>query len=305
MKTPRFDSQNENAQARSDNANASSEREARSPCGVTAMLSYLGPTTVRPYNYMYEPPAGRPWQNCEYWPSEVRIEDARSLALAPSIHVEGFELRDAPSSMRDFGDEEAIRDHYYTEAAELAKHVTGADHAYVFDHLVRHREAGRPALSFGRRGDGSQPGAAGRVHNDYNESSGARRLGIESSNHGFQTRVKRFSIVNIWRSIGGKVVDTPLALCDARTVSAEDLVAADMYYPNRVGEIFLVHQSPHHRWVYFSEMVCREALVFKQYDSQVSGVPRFTPHCAFDLPEIPPDAPLRASIEIRCLVTYG
>jgi hypothetical protein len=59
-------------------------------------------------------------------------------------------------------------------------------------------------------------------------------------------------------------VDTPLALCDARTVSAEDLVAADMYYPNRVGEIFLVHQSPRHRWVYFSEMDCREALVFKR-----------------------------------------
>jgi len=45
--------------------------------------------------------------------------------------------------------------------------------------------------------------------------------------------------------------------------------------------------------------------VFKQYDSEVSGVRRFTPHCAFDLPGILPDAPLRASIEIRCLVTHG
>jgi len=47
------------------------------------------------------------------------------------------------------------------------------------------------------------------------------------------------------------------------------------------------------------------ALVFKQYDSQVNGVAGFTPHSAFDLPDIPPDAPLRQSIEIRCLVTYG
>jgi len=305
MQTPMPDSQNESAQPRSDNTSASSTREARSPRGVTAKLSYLGPTPVRPYNYMYEPPAGTPWQNCEYCSSEVSIEDARSMGLPPSIHVEGFELRDARSSMRDFGDEEVIREHYYAEAAELARCVTGAERAYVFDHLVRHREAVRPALSFGRRGDGSRPGAAGRVHNDYSEISGARRLGIESSNHGFQSQVKRFSIVNIWRSIGGKVVDTPLALCDARTVSAEDLVATDLYYPNRVGEIFLVHQSPCHRWAYFSAMDCHEALVFKQYDSQVSGVARFTPHCAFDLPEIPPDAPLRASIEIRCLVIYG
>jgi hypothetical protein len=35
------------------------------------------------------------------------------------------------------------------------------------------------------------------------------------------------------------------------------------------------------------------------------AVARFTPHSAFDLPDIPPDAPLRQSIEIRCLVTYS
>jgi hypothetical protein len=47
-----------------------------------------------------------------------------------------------------------------------------------------------------------------------------------------------------------------------------------------------------------------EALIFKQYDSQVSGTARYTPHAAFDLPDTPSDAPLRESIEIRCLVIY-
>jgi hypothetical protein len=47
-----------------------------------------------------------------------------------------------------------------------------------------------------------------------------------------------------------------------------------------------------------------EALVFKQYDSDVTGVARFVLHAAFDLPFIPPDAPLRESIELRCLVVY-
>jgi hypothetical protein len=45
--------------------------------------------------------------------------------------------------------------------------------------------------------------------------------------------------------------------------------------------------------------------VFKQYDSQVNLVARFTPHSAFDSPDISRDAPLRQSIEIRCLVTYS
>jgi len=40
--------------------------------GVTAALAYLAPTTKRPYNYMYEPPAGTARENCEYRTSPVR-----------------------------------------------------------------------------------------------------------------------------------------------------------------------------------------------------------------------------------------
>ena len=46
-----------------------------------------------------------------------------------------------------------------------------------------------------------------------------------------------------------------------------------------------------------------DALVFKQYDS-LTGVACFVPHAAFDLPDVPPDAPLRESIEARVLVLY-
>lgn len=65
-----------------------------------------------------------------------------------------------------------------------------------------------------------------------------------------------------------------------------------------------MQHSARHRWAYFSEMTRDEALVFKQHDSQVNGAARFTPHSAFDIPDVPPDAPLRESIEIRCLVIY-
>jgi hypothetical protein len=219
--------------------------------------------------------------------------------------MEGFELWDAPTTVADFTDGDAIRNCYYAEAAELAKYVTGADHAYIFDHQIRLREAGRPALTFGRHGDGSRPGAAGRIHNDYTETSGQKRFEILLLDEKVRAMAQRFAIVNIWRSIGGKVVDTPLAVCDARSISVKDLVVADLYYRDRSGELYLVQESPRHHWAYFSEMDRNEALVFKQYDSQVNGVARFTPHSAFDLPDIPPDAPLRQSIEIRCLVTYS
>lgn len=272
--------------------------------GVTATLAYLAPMTERPFTYMYEPPAGTAQENCSYHLSPVRIRDARAMA-SPSIHIEGFELWDAPTSVKDFTDEDAIRERYYPEAVALAKSVTGADHATIFDHQIRQREAGRPALTFGRHGDGRRPGAAGRIHNDYTEASGQKRFYILPLDETIRARSQRFAIVNIWRSIGGKIVDTPLAMCEAGSIAATDLIAAELRYRDRSGELYLLREAPRHRWAYFSEMDRDEALVFKQYDSQLNGVSRFTPHAAFDLPDIPADAPLRHSIEIRCLVSYG
>ena len=115
---------------------------------------------------------------------------------------------------------------------------------------------------------------------------------------------QRFAIVNIWRSIGGKIVDTPLALCDARSISVKDLVVTDLCYRDRTGEIYLVQESSRHRWSYFSEMDRGEVLVFKQYDSQVSGVARFTLHAAFRHPGTPVGTPPRESIEARTLVFF-
>jgi hypothetical protein len=270
---------------------------------LVAGLGYLKPMSQRPYHYAYEPPRGVAWQNCEFDVREMRIDDARDLPGRPSLEAEGFELRDAPSAVSDFLDEEAVTGAYYAEAAELARAATGAKRAYVFDHLVRMRESGRPALAFGRNGEVKRPAANGRVHNDYTEDSGRRRLALVLEADA-AAAVARFGIVNLWRSIGGPVLDTPLAVCDARSVGAADLVAGDVRYPNRTGEIYFVVHSRAHRWSYFSEMDRHEVLIFKQYDSRAGGVPRYTPHAAFDHPDTPPHAPLRKSIEVRCLVVY-
>lgn len=268
---------------------------------VRADISYVAPSTEKLYNYMYEPADGSPQHNCKYELRTVSIADARALTLAPSIHAGGFELWDAPSRVADLRDEDAVRKTYYEECAELACAVTGGSRAYVFDHQLRKREAGHPSLTFGRHGDGSKPAAAGRIHNDYSESSGRRRLALVVGAEKACT-VERFCIVNVWRSIAGPVLDTPLALCDARTVGALDLQLSELRYTHRTGEIYLLSYSPRHRWSYYSRMDRHEALVFKQYDSQVNGVARYTPHAAFDLPDVPVDAPLRESIEVRCLI---
>jgi len=280
----------------------SAPRPPRSP--LHAALGYLRPCAMHPVSYAFPPPPGTPWENCEYDRIRMPIADARRAPEPPAIDREGFELRDAPTAVTDFLDEAQVREVYYREASELARAVTGATRALVFDHLVRRREPDRAALTFGRNNAGGRAAANGRIHNDYTEASGRHRLALVLGDREAAARVRRFGIVNIWRSINGPVRDTPLAVCDARTVTTADLVVGEVRYPRRTGEIYLALHSPLHRWSYYSAMDRHEALVFKQYDSRLGGVARFTPHAAFDLPDVPPDAPLRESIELRCLVVH-
>jgi len=271
---------------------------------VVAGLNYLAPTSGHPCSYAYEPPPGTPRESGEYECRQMTIADCRSATTTCSIDREGFELWEAPTAVRDFSSDDAIKSLYYNEAALLALNATGAQRAHVFDHLVRRREADRAPLSFGQRAGDGRATANGRIHNDYTEASGLRRLARVLTDPKAATRVRRYAIVNIWRSINGPVLDTPLAVCDARTVMATDLVVSEVRYPRRIGEIYHAIHSPLHRWSFYAEMDRHEALVFKQFDSQVSGVARFVLHTAFDLPFIPQDAPLRESIEVRCLVVY-
>lgn len=274
---------------------------------VDAELEYLCPSSARPFNYMYPPPAGTAWQNCDYRRMTQSIRDARGYAGQPSIEAAGFELWHAPSAVRDFFDNEEVLKVYYPEMAALALAASGAHRAFVFDHLLRRREPG-PPQAFGRR-DGARPGAAGRVHCDFTPASAQRRLELELGLQagwqlGHAPAPRRYSIVNLWRSIRHPVLDAPLALCDARSVAPADLVESDIFYPARRGEIYQALHNEQQRWWYFSAMTRDEVLVFKQFDSDPGAPARFTPHAAFAHPHTPAGVPLRESIEIRCLLVF-
>jgi hypothetical protein len=277
-----------------------SKGERLRPASVIAPLLYLASSPDVPFSYVGRPPPGMPPHNCEYVARSVIIHDARDTSGFLDLDRNGFELWHAPSAMGDFLDEDEVRARYYPEVAELVLQATGAEEAHVFDHLMRRREFGRPLMTLGAR-RGPFAGPAGPVHVDYTERSGARRFGMVLEG---RTPRGRFVIVNVWRSIGVvPVLDTPLALCDARSVGPADLVASELRYPERTGEISLVRHRPEHHWSYVSEMRRDEALLFKQFDSE-REVARFVPHAAFDHPAMPPDAPPRQSIEARVLVIF-
>lgn len=65
---------------------------------VEAKLNYLVPTTEKPVNYTYEPPAGVPRNSGASIAYTVPIYNGRAIASAFSVDREGFALVDHPTS---------------------------------------------------------------------------------------------------------------------------------------------------------------------------------------------------------------
>jgi hypothetical protein len=267
--------------------------------GVKAELNYLAPTSKRPRTYTYDPPAGTPRTTVVNEPHVLPISDVRSIVDDISLDAQGFDLVGHRTAVSDFYNEQEVRSIYYPEAEDLLKHATGADRVLIFDHTVRRRIPG----SEDRRADAPRQPVP-RVHVDHTARSGPQRVRDLLPNEAEKLLRGRVQIINIWRPIRGPLRDAPLAVCDARSVKPEQLVASDLVYPNRVGETYSVLFDPGHRWFYAPEMRADEALLLKCYDSNGDGRARFAPHSAFADPTTPPDALPRESIEIRALVFH-
>ena len=269
---------------------------------IQGEVGYLGQHSNPPEIYLCEPPSGVEAENAHTLARRVRIHDVRDLERPLDVHYDGFNYVEQDLPNVDFSSSEEIAGRYYPLMARLALEETGGSRAFVFDHLVRTRETQADIQKFGQRGARARPGALGRVHTDYSEASGQKRLQWIRDRFGLEEMPKRYCIVNIWRSIGGLIEDTPLALCEARSVSSLDLVPTTLHYADRVGEIYLVKPNDEHRWWYRGDMDTDDVVVFKQFDSSANGVTRFVPHSAFDLPNAHAASRPRRSIEARVFV---
>ena len=254
------------------------------------------------------------------------IIDARALSNNSfSIHKHGFELTTFTPQHTDFDNTETTSDLYYKEVAQLIKEKTAANHVYVFDHTVRKAIPGstrRPAY---------------HIHNDYTHESGLRVAEESIGSDTFAAMAgKRMIQINVWKSLNGTVKRSPLALCDASSVEYADLVKTQIIFksldslgsdslnpdsldtdsldtdslnpdslePDKYGEIFALRQNPKQRWMYFPEITTNEALLIKGYDTDFSGVARFTPHTAFEYPNQDESAEPRHSIEARAFAFF-
>jgi len=111
----------------------------------------------------------------------------------------------------------------------------------------------------------------------------------------------------VWRGLV-PVERSPLALCDAATMSRDDLVLAYVKgsVASKAGEEPLtsegynVFHSARQRWYYFPRLMPDEALVFRLCDSDPKAI-QYTAHTAFEDPTSGPNAAYRQSYEIRTI----
>ncbi|HTT74761.1 MAG TPA: CmcJ/NvfI family oxidoreductase [Candidatus Binataceae bacterium] len=265
--------------------------------GVSARLNYLAEAIPKPVNYAYDPPAGVPRSSGKHVAHNVVIRNGRELLSKLSLDTNGFVLTEYETAVKDFYDPDEVKSVYYPEAERLIKRETGAERVVIFDHVVRN-----PVLA--ERGEKGARSPARTVHNDYSFKSVPRRVRDLLPELADRLLEHRFAEINVWRAIRSPIESSPLALCDARSLSAEDIVPADLVYRDRVGETFGFLYNPNHRWYYFPWLERNEAILLKCYDSKDDGRARFTAHTSFDDPNSPPNAAPRESIEVRALVFW-
>jgi hypothetical protein len=226
----------------------------------------------------------------------VPIEDGRSRAQPPSIDKEGFTLLPHPTAVKDFRDPAQVEAIYAAECRRILTDLTGADEVEI---------KGNGILRFGEKSkdsgalNNSRP--ARFVHIDLSDSTAATFNARSTVPNG--RKVRRFAQYNLWRVLTPPPQDVPLAVCDAQTLAPEDLIPADAIFDQDGKVLFsfeglVIRHNPNQRWVYFADMRPDEVLVFKTHDTDESRA-HHVPHGAFDNPMCPPDAPPRASIEMR------
>ena len=268
---------------------------------VPGELHYLAPesTVLRRFTA-----PGASLNTGSYESHVVPIRNGRPVQDTFRMDTQGFEILAHRSAVVDFTDKDEVDAVYVPEVVEFVKARTGADEV-ASRGWVRRRSAA-PA----------QPQAA-LVHIDYGPEGAAmtaERVYAEQFPDGRGYR--RALATSVWRVFSPPPQDWPLALCDFRSVRADEGLPNQLYFVDRlpedpfaeVDESQMItsgsefHYSPAHEWWYFPDMTRDEVLFFVFHDSDHSRAWRVV-HTAFRDPTVEAAVP-RHSIEFRTFAFF-
>jgi hypothetical protein len=273
---------------------------------VKSTIDYLVPTSR--INRRFWAP-GKELNTGVYAPYEVTIRNAR-LAGPFSLDEHGFCLARHVTQITAWQQNYTADSPYASEVREAVKRLTGADLVIPMGGMMR---------DSGETSDTVQPPAA-EAHVDFTRRSAERiadRLYRRDRPDGGGYR--RFLAFSFWRALSAPPQDTPLALCEGRSVRDEEgtpntkvdvaeIPTGDALFAPIEGEedmtaATIFHHSPGHRWWYFPDMTPDEVVLIKFYDSDHSTAWR-CPHTAFR-DHSRPDVQRRRSMEFRGIAYFS
>jgi len=270
---------------------------------VAAKLNFV-PAAFTQASYEIGPDGKRPYEPATI---AVPIHDEGPRRAELSLDREGYVLVPFVSATTDYKDSDQLFNIWSREVAALLKQMTGADHVITFAQTTRHSAADPTARNAG------MTAPAKYVHSDWGPNQFAPdvthavvKAEIEKLLQG--RRPRKVRPYNVWQAISPPPFDTPLALCDARTVSPQDYcltyfdASPDPETPCKI-EVPAYKYSPAQRWVYFPDMQ-NELLIFSGLDMDAGPNWRMVPHTAFDNPACPAGSAPRENAELRAVAVF-
>jgi len=235
--------------------------------------------------------------------SNIRIENMRDSETKFLIDECGFEVVPHQSKILHFEERDDINQ-YKAETEQLLKNSLQAVYVRCYDFVHRKNvtfERDTIDLNDPTRLEGPAKG----VHNDITSDSGPaafERILTREEKVKYYRPGYRFRIINTWRTLVPELEDRPLALCDARSVDRDHLLASDRVLPDRVGEVYYLTYNPNHKWYWLEKQTSTELLAFVMYDTKSGPHARFCPHVSFNNPRAPKNASPRESVETRSVI---
>ena len=227
----------------------------------------------------------------------VEIVNARLFNQPASLNNDGFALAENGYIVSNYFDDKVVQTELYPQIIKHLLNVTNASQCLIFDHTIRSVEDNLT------RKEKRSP--IHTIHNDYVASSAENRLNIELKKNGLNAcDYKRLQFINTWIPLVDEVLDSPLALGDARTFQPEQSRKLQVAYPDRIGEIEAFTYNENNRWYFYPRMTSQEQLNFKVFDSDINSSISRTPHSAFSLPMSNEKSVARISIEVRSIVLF-
>ena len=278
-------------------AELESAQAAEDPATIDATLNYIVDDGSKVFTIVASPGGRYGRYGGTPDPRRVIIHNGRPHADEFALDRHGFRFLRHDTKVKDFYDENEIRQVYYPEMVALIKAESGAKRVVVFDHTLRTADNELRESKKIRE-------VVRRVHNDYTEWSAPQRVHDIVPDRADELLQRRFAIIQVWRPIRHPVETYPLAMADAQTLSPSDMIVSERRAPGRIGQTYAIKYNPAHKWYWFPRMRREEAYVFKVFDSMTDGRARWTAHTAFDDPTTPPNAHPRESIEIRTLAFF-